>query len=117
MPDIIEEILKLLPDKSKISDTFFEGANIVLYTKDKEFFLNNNGTIKTIVDTIKKRVELRPDPSICMDQEKAKEEIDKLMPKEAGHSNILFDSQRSIAIIEAEKPGLAIGPKGRPFIA
>lgn len=110
--DILKEVLKFIPDKTKVSDTSFEGANIILYTKDENFFLNSNGLLKEIVNSIKKRVELRPDPSICMDMEKAKEKIEKLMPKDAGHSNILFDPQRSIVTIEAEKPGLAIGKQG-----
>ena len=74
MADIIKEILKDLP-ADKISDAAYEGANIVLYTKDTDFFLNNNGIVKKVVDIIKKRVELRPDPSITMDMEKAEEEI------------------------------------------
>src|SRR3989344_5188257 len=111
MTDIIKEILGNLPD-NKISEANFEGANIVLYTKDKDFFLNNNGLIKRIVDDIKKRVELRPDPSITMDMEKAEKEIKKIVPEEAGIDSINFDSQRSLVIIEAEKPGLAIGKQG-----
>src|SRR3989338_8111875 len=111
MVEIIKEILKNLPEKS-ISDVAFEGANIVLYTKDKEFFLDNSGMIKKVVDSIKKRVELRPDPSITMDAEKAEEEIRKIIDKEAGIDQILFDPQRSIVVIEAEKPGLAIGKQG-----
>jgi len=35
MSEILKEILKNLPD-DKISDAVFEGANIVLYTKDKD---------------------------------------------------------------------------------
>ena len=70
MADIIKEILKNLPEE-KISAAAFEGANIVLYTKDKEFFLNNEGLIKKAVDEVKKRIELRPDPEITMEQEKA----------------------------------------------
>lgn len=111
MTDIIKEILKNLPS-DKISEANFEGANIVLYTKDKEFFLSNNGLIKKIVDDIKKRVELRPDPSITMDMEKAEEEIRKIIPQEAGVDQVIFDPQRSRVIIEAEKPGLAIGKQG-----
>ncbi|MBD3310444.1 beta-CASP ribonuclease aCPSF1 [Candidatus Woesearchaeota archaeon] len=111
MSDIIKEVMKHLPD-DKISDAGFEGANIVLYTKDQDFFLNNNGMIKEIVDAIKKRVELRPDPSICMDMEKAEKEIKQIVPKEAGLANVIFDPQRSMVIIEAEKPGLAIGKQG-----
>ncbi len=111
MPDIIKEILKVLPD-DKVSAAAFEGANIVLYTKDSDFFLNNDGVIKRAVDEVKKRIELRPDPSITLDQEKAEDTIRKLLPKEAGLGNILFDDQRSIVVIEAEKPGLAIGKQG-----
>ncbi|MAE42416.1 beta-CASP ribonuclease aCPSF1 [Candidatus Woesearchaeota archaeon] len=111
MADIIKEIIKDLP-KDKISEANFEGANIVLYTKDKDFFLNNNGLIKKIVDSIKKRVELRPDPSITMDMEDAEKEIKKIIPKEAGADQIIFDPQRSRVIIEADKPGLAIGKQG-----
>lgn len=112
MPDILKEVLKFIPDDTAISDSVFEGANIVLYTKKKEFFLNNNGLIKEIVDSIKKRVELRPDPSITMDIEKAEDLIRTLIPQDAGLSQILFDSQRSIVVIETEKPGVAIGKNG-----
>ncbi|MEA2037613.1 MAG: beta-CASP ribonuclease aCPSF1 [Nanoarchaeota archaeon] len=111
MGEIIKEILKELP-KESVSDVAFEGANIVLYTKDKDFFLDNSGLIKRVVDSIKKRVELRPDPSITMDMEKAEKEIRKIITKEAGIDQILFDPQRSIVVIEAEKPGLAIGKQG-----
>lgn len=111
MSKILKEIMSHL-DEDKISDAAFEGANIVLYTKDKDFFLDNKGIIKKIVDDIKKRVELRPDPSITMDLEKAEAEIRKLIPEEAGVDQINFDAQRSIVIIEAEKPGLAIGKQG-----
>jgi len=112
MSEILKEVLKHIPKKSDIISTCFEGANIVLYTKNIEFFLDNQGIIKNIVDDIKKRVELRPDPSITMDIEKAEEEIKKLIPEEAAVGNILFDPQRSIVIIEAEKPGIAIGKSG-----
>ncbi len=111
MAEIIKEILKFLP-ADKISDAAFEGANIVLYTKDKDFFINNEGLIRQVVNEFKKRVELRPDPSITMSEEKADKEIRKILPEEAGVSQVLFDAPRSMVIIEAEKPGLAIGKQG-----
>ncbi|MFO8016017.1 MAG: beta-CASP ribonuclease aCPSF1 [Candidatus Woesearchaeota archaeon] len=111
MGDIIKEMMKYLPE-DKISDAGFEGANIMFYTKDKEFFLNNNGVVKKIVDNFKKRVELRPDPSITMKEDLAKKKIMEIMPEEAGITNILFDPQRSQVVIETEKPGLAIGKQG-----
>ncbi len=111
MNEILKEVMKYVPE-DKISDAGFEGANIVLYTKDKEFFLDNNGIIKKIVDDIKKRVELRPDPSITMNTEKAEKEIRKIIPEEANIDQIIFDPHRSIVIIESEKPGVAIGKQG-----
>ncbi|MBN2567517.1 beta-CASP ribonuclease aCPSF1 [Candidatus Woesearchaeota archaeon] len=103
--------MKHLP-KEKISEANFEGANIVLYTKEKDFFLHNNGLIRDVVNKIKKRVELRPDPSVCMPAEEAEIEIRKILPPEAGVGNVIFDTQRSQVIIESEKPGIAIGKQG-----
>jgi len=113
MPSILDEILKSIPDADKnISDSGFEGANIILYTKNKDFFLNQNNIIRDIVNQIKKRIELRPDPSICMEVEKAEELVKKIIPEDAKIGDIKFDSSRSIVVIEAEKPGVAIGKQG-----
>ncbi len=112
MAEILKEILKDIPESVEISIALFEGANIVLYTKNREFFLDNNGVIKEIVNKIKKRIEVRIDPSMTLDEEKAIEEIGKILPRETGKINILFDPQRSQVVIEAEKPGLVIGKAG-----
>ncbi|MAG39294.1 beta-CASP ribonuclease aCPSF1 [Candidatus Woesearchaeota archaeon] len=111
MSDILKEILKDLP-ANKISDASFEGANIVLYTKDEDFFLNDKGIVKKIVNKIKKRIELRPDPTLCLELEKAEKKIRSIIDKTAGIDKITFDPQRSVVIIEVEKPGTTIGKKG-----
>ncbi|MFH1455625.1 MAG: beta-CASP ribonuclease aCPSF1 [archaeon] len=112
MADILSEILEKVPKNIDISSCAFEGANIIIYTKDKDFFLDNKGIIREIVDAFKKRVELRADPSIVLDMEKTKELIEKEMPQDAKIGDILFDPQRSTVIIESEKPGIAIGKTG-----
>lgn len=109
--EIIKEILKDLP-QGKISDAVFEGANIVLYTKDAEFLVEGNNLVKDVVNKIKKRIELRPDPSITLDVEKTQNIINKFMPKEAAPDQIIFDPQRSTVYIESKKPGLVIGRQG-----
>lgn len=111
MTKIIKEIMKFVPEE-KISEACFEGANIVLYSKNKEFVLEPGTCVKEAVDSIKKRVELRPDPSITAGLEEAEKEIRGLISEEAGLQQIIFDPQRSRVIIEAEKPGLAIGKQG-----
>ena len=112
MAEILKEILKDIPESVEISIALFEGANIVLYTKNRDFFLDNNGVIRDIVNKIKKRIEVRIDPSMTIDEEKAKEEIGKILPEDTGKVNIIFDPQRSQVVIEAEKPGLVIGKSG-----
>ncbi len=111
MADIIKEILKILP-QDKISDAVFEGANIVLYTKNKEFFFDNKGSIKKAVDEFKKRIELRPDPSVTMKVDEAEVIIKSMIPEDSGLSQIIFDPQRSHVVLEVEKPGIAIGKQG-----
>ena len=112
--NILKEILKVVdPEKKFISDAGFEGANIVLYTNDQEFFLDDNGIVKKAVHEFKKRIELRPDPKQSMTLEKAEEEIRKLIPEESEVDQLIFDPQRATVIIEAEKPGLAIGKHGQ----
>src|SRR3989344_4544152 len=112
MLQILKEVLDNIPKSKNISNSGFEGANIVLYTKDREFFLDNEVIIKGIVDKIKKRVELRADPSIALDVENAEEKIKQIIPQEAKIAEIVFDPQRNRVIIEEEKPGLAIGKSG-----
>ncbi|MBI4153995.1 beta-CASP ribonuclease aCPSF1 [Candidatus Woesearchaeota archaeon] len=112
MADILNEVLKQLPEKAKVSHCCFEGANIIVYTKNEEFFLDSGDAIKEVVHTLKKRVELRPDPTITKDAEKAKEIIEEILPKECNIADIIFDPQRSQVNIEVEKPGLAIGKAG-----
>ncbi len=112
MVKILDEVMKDIPKDAQIEDIGFEGANIVLYSKNKTFVLNSHDIVRKIVDNIKKRVELRPDPSLCLDPEKADPIIRKIITEEAGEVNLLFDAQRSRVIVEAEKPGIVIGKAG-----
>lgn len=108
------DILKTIKDKlhENITDTSFEGANIVIYTDNEKFFKEGEGKIKEIVDEIKKRIELRADQKILLSQEKTEAEIKKIVPEEAEITNIIFEPHRSVVIIEAKKPGMVIGKQG-----
>src|SRR4030042_5742345 len=99
--DILKQITEQLHEH--ITDASFEGANIVLYTDNAKFFREGESKIKEIVDRIKKRGELRADEKILMDKEKAEAEIRKIVPEEAEITDVIFDVQRSIVVIEAKK--------------
>jgi hypothetical protein len=110
MVDILKQITEQL--KANITEAGFEGANIVIYTDNENFFKEGEPRIKEIVDQIKKRIELRADDKILMAKEETEKEIRKIIPEEADITDILFDDARSIVVIEAKRPGLVIGKQG-----
>ncbi len=110
MTDILKSIKEDLP--RLVSDAAFEGANIVLYTDNKEFFKTGESRIKEIVDKIKKRIELRAETAILASEPDTEKTIRGIVPEEAEITNIIFDVQRSVVVIEAKKPGMVIGKMG-----
>ena len=110
MVDILKTIKEALP--KTIVDANFEGANIVLYTDDKDFLRNGENQIKDVVNKVKKRIDLRADKKILLSETETEKTIRALIPEEAGITNVIFDIQRSIVVIEAKKPGLVIGKQG-----
>ena len=71
------EILRNITDRlhGEISEASFEGANIVLYTKNEKFFKDDKGKIREIVNDIKKRIELRADTKILTDKDFVEKKI------------------------------------------
>jgi len=110
MPDILKDIQKELP--KIISSANFEGANLVFYTDDMDFFKDNQGKIKELVNKFKKRIELRADPKLLKEQEETEKIINETIPEDSGLTSVLFDPHRSIVVIEAKRPGLVIGKSG-----
>ena len=108
------DILKNITDRlvGRIKEANFEGANIVLYTQNENFFLEGEPKIKEIVNDIKKRIELRADSKILLEKEIAEKKIKEIVPEEAEITNIIFDVPRSIVVVEAKKPGMVIGKQG-----
>ncbi|MFH1420812.1 MAG: beta-CASP ribonuclease aCPSF1, partial [Candidatus Aenigmatarchaeota archaeon] len=109
---IIDKIKSELPSDAMITDVSYEGSEIILYTQNKEFFRSNTTLIKSIVDKIKKRIEVRADPSVLKTEEMVKEFINKNVPKDAGIKDIYFEPEFAKVVIHASKPGLVIGRGG-----
>ncbi len=109
---IIDKILEKLPDDANIASHSYEGANIVLYTKNKKFFRQGGDIIHCVVDEFKKRIDLRADSSIRMDVEATEKEVRKILPKKAEVTDIILEPARSLITIEAKNPGEAIGKSG-----
>src|SRR3989338_8523627 len=113
---IIDTIQEELPKTAQITDISYEGSEIILYTKNKEFFRESTDLIKKIVDRVKKRIEVRSDPKIVANEEKTIEFIKKNVPAEAGIKDIYFEPEFAKVVIHAEKPGLVIGKSGETLL-
>jgi len=107
-----EEIRAVIPPDIKITDIEFEGAELVIYTKDPEKFAEQSELVKQLAKKLQKRIVVRADPSVLEDMETAEEKIRALIPEEAKVVDIYFEPDVGEVTIEVEKPGVAIGKKG-----
>jgi KH/beta-lactamase-domain protein len=112
--EIVDKVKSSLP-KQAISRVELEGSEIIVYTKSKDFFRSHNAKIKEVVSNIKKRIEVRPEGNLTIDQDAAKAKIMEIVPEDAKIKDIYFEPERSLVIIAAEKPGLVIGRGGETF--
>src|SRR3989338_5709917 len=112
---ILKELEESLPKDSEVTEIKFEASELVIYTKNKDFFRNCEPLIKEIVNRLKKRIEVRPDPSITTDPEETVKMIKNMVPEEAGIQEIYFEPEMSKAVIGCLKPGLVIGKGGETY--
>jgi len=112
--EILEKVKSLLPKKA-VSRVELEGSEIIVYTKDRNFFQTFEDTIRETVEQVKKRIEIRPEKNLCSDEEATKQKIMEMVPADAKIREIYFEPERSLVIIVAEKPGLVIGKGGETF--
>ncbi|MFH0949418.1 MAG: beta-CASP ribonuclease aCPSF1, partial [Candidatus Aenigmatarchaeota archaeon] len=115
--EIVEEIKQLLPSNAMISDICYEGSEIILYTKSSAFFKSSGDLIRRIVGKVKKRIEIRADPSILIDEETTEKIIKEIVPSDAGIKDIYFEPEFAKVVIHAEKPGLVIGKGGETLLS
>ncbi len=108
----LDSIRKYIPEEAKPFKLVYEGPDIVVYTKNKQFFLEGLQKLKPLAKAIKKRIHVRPDLSITLSPEEAIKKIKELSPQEAEIKEVLFEPEFSKVIIFAKKPGLLVGKEG-----
>jgi len=84
----------------------FEGPNLVIYTRNKSFFLASKAFVIPVVNRIKRRIEVRMLPETLVEEEKTKKIIEDLLPRNLALGDICFDKQRSCVYIEVDRPAL-----------
>ncbi len=105
---IVEENLPELED----ARIHYEGSKIVVYTRNKEFFLAQDEKIREIVEKIKKRIEVRIEPDSLPSTEETISKIREIVPEEAKIEEIYFEPDFSKVTINVGRPQIAIGEQG-----
>ena len=109
---IRETIITHMPKEAEITRIEFEGPRLAIYVKNVGLLLEQSYVVTDIVNLLHKRVVIRSDPSIRHTENESERLIKGIVPPEAEITEINFDPTLGEVIIEAKKPGLAIGKDG-----
>ena len=107
-----ETIVTHMPKEAEITRIEFEGPRLAIYVKNVGLLLEQSYVVTEIVNLLHKRVVIRSDPSIRLRENEAERLIKGIVPTEAEITEINFDPSLGEVVIEAKKPGLAIGKDG-----
>ncbi len=114
--DVLKEIKGkvrgVIPPSIDVSDVEFEGALVVIYTKNPDKFAKNEDLVKQLAKMLQKRIAIRPDSSVITDIDMAERKIKNIIPKDAEITNMYFLPEVGEVTIEVMKPGVAIGKQG-----
>lgn len=112
LEDIKAEIESELPPRISVSEVSFEGPELVVYTHDPKEFADQGDLIRQLASKLRKRITVRPDPSVLLPPAEARKRVQDVIPDEAGVTDLDFHADTGEVVIEAEKPGMVIGRHG-----
>ncbi len=107
-----EQVRRIVPADVNISSIEFEGPEVVVYTKELEKFAGNNLIVKKLAQGLRRRIAVRPDPSMLANPDEVEAKIREMVPEEAEIVDIFFEDDTGEVTIEAIAPGMVIGKHG-----
>ena len=110
--EISRYILEKVPKEAEVTRIEYEGPMLSVYTKKPEILIEQSSVVAEIVGVIRKRIVVRPDPSVRLIEAEAEKITRELITPEAEITDITFDPSLGEIIIETKKPGLVIGKNG-----
>lgn len=111
--DEIKEIVrKTIPASIEVTNIDFEASVVVVYIKNFEAFSENPDIVRQLAQILRRRVDIRPDPSLLAAEADAEKRIREIIPAEAQVVDIFFDEETGEVVIEALSPGAVIGKQG-----
>ena len=96
---------RIYPD-NKITEVDYEGPTIVVYTKDQDLFSKRDDIARAIAQELRRRIAIRPDPSIMSSEEEATEEIKRIIPSSSGTSQ----AYRCLIMLFRLRPSECVSP-------
>ncbi|WP_254863311.1 beta-CASP ribonuclease aCPSF1 [Halovivax gelatinilyticus] len=112
LDDLKAEITSEIPNDITVSSVKYEGPELVVYTHDPKKFAQQGDLVRTLASKLRKRIIIRPDPTVLSRPEEAREQILDVIPDEAGVEDLDFHADTGEVVIEAAKPGMVIGRHG-----
>ena len=106
---IRETIIEHMPKDAEITRIEFEGPRLAIYVKNVALLAEQSYVVTEIVNLLHKRIVVRSDQSIRLPEREAEVNIRKILPIEAEVESVNFDPSLGEVVIEAKKPGVAIG--------
>jgi KH/beta-lactamase-domain protein len=110
--EISSYILEHVPREAEVTRVEYEGPMLSIYAKKPEILVDQGNVVAEIVGVIRKRIVVRSDPSVRLQETEAERITRELIAPEAEITDINFDPSLGEIIIETKKPGLAIGRNG-----
>jgi KH/beta-lactamase-domain protein len=110
--EISQYILEKIPKEAELTRIEFEGPTLAVYTKKPEILIKQSYIITDIVNTIRKRIVVRSDPEVRLDEKSAERIASEIIPQDAEITGTTFDPSLGEIVIETKKPGVAIGKNG-----
>jgi KH/beta-lactamase-domain protein len=110
--EISSYILEHVPREAEVTRVEYEGPMLAIYAKKPEVLVDQGNVVAEIVGVIRKRIVVRSDPSVRLQENEAEKISRELIAPEAEITDINFDPSLGEIIIETKKPGLAIGRNG-----
>lgn len=107
-----EQVRRIVPPDINISSIEFEGPEVVIYTKELDKFAGNNLIVKKLAQGLRRRIAVRPDPSMLANPDLVEAKIREMVPDEAEIVDIFFEHDTGEVTIEAIAPGIVIGKHG-----
>ena len=104
--NIMATILQSIPKEACVTKIEYEGPRIALYTNSPRYLMENNDTISTLVNIIKKRIVVRTDESIRKPENEVIKILKDCVPQEANLQETIFDTATGEVSVEAKRPWL-----------